>query len=81
MVPGVGPTTILLWPPYAKGQKKLPLQINGQGNQGRDFIYIDDIVQAFLLAGFHEKSKSGKVYNIGSGQITTLKKLLLRSNE
>lgn len=57
-------------------KKKLPLQINGQGNQGRDFIYIDDIVQAFLLAGFHEKSKSGKVYNIGSGQITTLKKII-----
>lgn len=59
-----------------RAKKNLPLQINGQGNQGRDFVYIDDVVRAFLLAGFQEKSLMGKVYNISSGQITTLKKIV-----
>ena len=59
-----------------RARKNLPLQINGKGNQGRDFIYIDDVIQAFLLAGFNEKSRERKVYNVSSGRITTLKKII-----
>ncbi len=66
-----------------RAKKNLPLQINGQGNQGRDFVYIDDVVQAFLLSGFQEKSLAGKAYNISSGTITTLKKIVttIKKNE
>ena len=59
-----------------RAKKNLPLLINGKGSQGRDFIFIDDVVQAFLLAGFHGKSGGRKVYNISSGRITTLKKIV-----
>ena len=59
-----------------RARKNLPLQINGKGNQGRDFIYIDDVIQAFLLAGFNGKSRQRKVYNVSSGRITTLKKII-----
>ena len=59
-----------------RARKNLPLQINGKGSQGRDFIYIDDVVQAFLLAGFNGKSRERKVYNVSSGRITTLKKII-----
>ena len=59
-----------------RARKNLPLQINGKGNQGRDFIYIDDVIQAFLLAGFNGKSRERKVYNVSSGRITTLKKII-----
>ena len=59
-----------------RARKNLPLQINGKGNQGRDFIYIDDVVKAFLLAGFSGKSRERKVYNVSSGRITTLKKII-----
>ena len=59
-----------------RARKNLPLQINGKGNQGRDFIYIDDVIQAFLLAGFNGKSRERKVYNVSSGRITTLKKIV-----
>ena len=59
-----------------RAKKNHPLQINGRGNQGRDFIYIDDVVQAFLLAGFHGKSRGRKTYNVSSGRITTLKKIV-----
>jgi len=59
-----------------RARKNLPLKINGKGNQGRDFIFIDDVIQAFLLAGFHGKPRVRKAYNISSGQITTLKKIV-----
>ena len=59
-----------------RARKNMPLQINGKGTQGRDFIYIDDVVQAFLLAGFHGKSGKRKVYNVSSGRITSLKKIV-----
>ncbi len=38
--------------------------INGKGNQTRDFVYVDDVVAANLLA--LESKKSG-TYNIGTG--------------
>ncbi|MBI1833767.1 MAG: SDR family NAD(P)-dependent oxidoreductase [Candidatus Andersenbacteria bacterium] len=40
------------------------IQIFGDGSQERDYLYIDDIVDAFLQ--LTEKGKSGEVYNIGT---------------
>lgn len=41
-----------------------PITIFGDGGQERDYLYIDDIVEAFLkLAIF---GKSGEIYNIGA---------------
>lgn len=49
--------------------------IFGDGEQSRDFTYIDNVVQANLLAA--ESSKGvGRVINIGNGQQTTLNALL-----
>jgi UDP-glucose 4-epimerase len=59
-----------------RAKKKLPLKINGQGKQNRDFIYIDDVVRAFVSAGFNEKPLMGKAYNISSGQMTSLVKIV-----
>jgi len=59
-----------------RAHKELPLEINGNGKQGRDFVYIDDVVQAFLLAGFSKKVMKQKVYNVGSGQMTSLVKIV-----
>jgi nucleoside-diphosphate-sugar epimerase len=50
------------------------LQINGDGSQGRDFIYIDDVVEAFVLAGLSNR-QSG-IFNVGSGKITSLKQVI-----
>lgn len=44
-----------------------PLTIFGEGDQIRDYIYIDDLAEAFLLAAISNKT-SGEVYNVGSGQ-------------
>jgi UDP-glucose 4-epimerase len=37
----------------------------GDGNQVRDYLYVDDAVRAFALAA--EKGRKGDVYNVGSG--------------
>lgn len=56
--------------------KDLPLVINGDGRQCRDFVYIEDVVQAFILAGFESVTDSGKIYNVSSGRMVSLKNIV-----
>ena len=49
------------------------IEINGKGDLLRDFIYIDDVVNATIH--LIEKEKYGEIFNIGSGKPTTLKEL------
>ena len=50
--------------------------IYGNGEQSRDFTFIDNVVQANLLAcEAPGTSVSGRVFNIGTGQSQTLNKL------
>jgi UDP-glucose 4-epimerase len=55
---------------------KIPLEINGEGKQSRDFIYIDDIVRAFLIAGFQNQAYVSRAYNVSSGRMTSLVKIV-----
>ncbi len=50
------------------------IKVFGDGLQLRDFNYVDDCVNALLLAGACEIS-NGKVYNLGSSEVTKLKDL------
>jgi len=45
-----------------------PLTIFGNGEQTRDFCYIDDVVDATIKAMESKKLKGGEVINIGSGK-------------
>ena len=45
-----------------------PLTIFGDGEQTRDFCYIDDVVDATIKAMESEKLEGGEVINIGSGK-------------
>ena len=47
-----------------------PIEIHGDGEQTRDFLYVADIAEAFELAG--EKHVAGEVFNIGSGAATSV---------
>lgn len=47
----------------AKGGQ--PLVIFGKGEQERDYLYVDDLVDAFLLA--QAPRSNGQVYNLGYG--------------
>jgi len=51
-----------------------PIKVFGDGEQLRDFNYVDDCVDALLLAGASEQA-SGKVYNLGSEEVIGLKAL------
>ena len=46
--------------------------IFGDGSTSRDFVYIDNVVSANMLAARTQAPVSGKVFNIATGQRTTL---------
>lgn len=50
--------------------------INGDGETSRDFCYIDNAVQANLLAATADESAKDTVYNVAVGQRTSLNQLL-----
>jgi dTDP-glucose 4,6-dehydratase/UDP-glucose 4-epimerase len=56
------------------------IKVFGDGSQLRDFNYIDDCVDALLLAAADDKAV-GKVYNLGSGEVVALKDLALLMTE
>ncbi|MBI3932532.1 MAG: NAD-dependent epimerase/dehydratase family protein [Acidobacteria bacterium] len=47
------------------------IQIFGDGQQKRDFDYVDDVVDAFLRAGATDSS-DGQVFNLGGDEPTSL---------
>ena len=50
------------------------LRIHGDGESTRDFTYIDDVVEATLMAAFLPKA-DGQIYNVGTGRETTINHL------
>jgi len=51
-----------------------PIKVFGDGLQLRDFNYVDDCVEAMLLAGASDAA-NGKVFNLGSTEVVGLKAL------
>jgi UDP-glucose 4-epimerase len=51
-----------------------PIMIHGDGEQTRDFTFIEDAVEATILAAATDKS-AGEVYNVGTGIETSVNKL------
>ena len=51
-----------------------PIKVFGDGLQLRDFNYVNDCVEALLLAGASDKA-NGKVYNLGGSEVIGLKDL------
>lgn len=49
--------------------------INGDGETSRDFCYIDNVVEANILASFAGDNARGKIYNVAFGERTTLNEL------
>ena len=49
-------------------------QVYGDGEQRRDFNYVDDAVRAFLLAAT-ARDANGEVYNLGGDEVVTLRAL------
>jgi UDP-glucose 4-epimerase len=56
-----------------------PLEIHGDGEQSRDFTYIDNVVSANLLASRADAARvSGKSYNVGCGSRTSLLEIIAK---
>ena len=53
----------------ARAKQGLPLLIDGDGQQARDFVYVKDVVRALIMAA---ESPHEGVFNIGSGVAGTV---------
>ncbi len=51
-----------------------PINIFGDGRQLRDYVYVDDVATAFLLAGASPQA-DGEVFNVGSGIATSFRQM------
>lgn len=56
----------------AAAVERRPPRISGDGRQSRDFLFVDDAVDAVVRAGTRG---SGLVVNVGTGEQTTLREL------
>lgn len=66
---GAYSTAITAW--CAAIKDKRPLRFDGDGTQARDMIFVDDVVQANILAAARKKRFNGDCINIGTGWSTT----------
>jgi UDP-glucose 4-epimerase len=53
----------------------IPVPVTGSLERFRDFIYVDDVIDAFMLA-LHDDRSYGEIYNLGSGVIHTVRQVL-----
>lgn len=56
-------------------KNNMPLSINGDGNQTRDFVHVDDVVNANLLASTIKLDQYGEIFNVGSGSSITINEI------
>jgi UDP-glucose 4-epimerase len=52
------------------------ITVYGDGEQSRDFTYVDNVVEANLLAMRAGRDAAGKVFNIGCGERISLNQLI-----
>jgi CDP-paratose 2-epimerase len=55
-----------------RAQRSEPITIYGDGKQVRDILFIDDLVDAFLLAEKNREALAGRAFNIGGGPGSTI---------
>ena len=51
----------------------LPIRRYGDGFQSRDFVYVDDVVDAFMLVS---QGADHSIYNVGTGHATSINTLI-----
>ena len=59
-----------------KALKKEKLTIYGTGDFIRDYVFIDDVVNAFLVCPYHLKRTNGNYYVVGSGKGYSVKEAI-----
>lgn len=72
---GPGLRKQIIWDIFQKMLKTpAAIELFGTGDETRDFIYIDDLVNAITLI-IHQAGFNGEVYNVASGTDITIKDL------
>ena len=51
-----------------------PFTVVGDGTQSRDFLYVTDVAEAFMLAA--ETPKTGEIWNLGAGNPQSVSRLV-----
>src|SRR5213083_1275894 len=59
------------------GLRRRPLEVHGDGAQSRDFTYIDNVVEANLLAA-RAAGVGGEVFNVGCGDRVSLLEIIAK---
>jgi UDP-glucose 4-epimerase len=59
---------------FAAAMEGRPLQVHGDGEQTRDYTYIDDAIDATLLAAIRPRAE-GEMFNLGTGIETSVNEL------
>ena len=59
------------------GLRGQPLEVHGDGSQSRDFTYIDNVVEANLLAA-KAPTAAGEAFNVGCGERVSLLDIITR---
>ena len=52
-----------------------PPRIFGDGEQTRDFVFVEDVISATMLA-LTEKNAAGEIFNVASGKATTINQIV-----
>ena len=53
-----------------------PANVEGDGSQTRDFVFVDDVVEATILAATAGPTVVGRAINVGSGQRASIMRIL-----
>jgi UDP-glucose 4-epimerase len=70
---GAYSTVISAWMEMMRQDK--PLRLDGDGEQTRDYIHVEDIVSANLFCGAYEGSFAGSSFDVASGDTISLNKI------
>ncbi len=65
----------------AAARRGTPMEIHGDGEQSRDFVYVTDAVEAALLAAGALPEACGTAYNVAGGERVTMNELAARIAE
>jgi UDP-glucose 4-epimerase len=69
--PGSGHKSSVVAKFIRRAMERKPLEIYGDGSQTRDFIYVDDLIKAILLAATRE-NVGGEIFQIATNTETTV---------
>jgi UDP-glucose 4-epimerase len=68
---GPGLRKQLFWDLYLKSEKQNEIELFGSGDESRDFIYVDDLINAIDIVLQNAQMK-GEIYNLASGIETSI---------